>query len=221
MAAEFQVRLTCPDEDESENKPADAVLRFNDRVLTIRRYYKYESLALSRFYKVKDDGFWLTWKARPFKGPVILQWLLTPLCAINGILTAERDVQWIGKDTNEPILRITPLVPSEFWVDIHFKDQSDAEVVDNVLKDLWVPEIHKLAGDWLRPIRRWPELFAAPLYLIPLSMGFLGMGDFWLWGGFIAFFASVIGLMGMAVWQYNQEQRAFRKVEPGQRHDDS
>ena len=217
MAAEFQVLVTCPDEDENGNKPADAVLRLTGKMLTISRYCKYEALALSRFYK--DDGFWLTGKYRPFRGPSILQWLLTPICSFNGILTAERNVQWIAKDTNEPVLRITPLVPPEFWVDIHFKGQNDADAVENVLKDLWAPETRKPTGDWFRPICRWPELFAAPFYLIPLGVGFLGKSDFWVWVGFVAFFVNVVGGMALVFRQRAKEQRAFHEAERGRRPD--
>ena len=36
------------------------------------------------------------------------------------VLFGKRNVRWMGADQKTPVLRITPFVPREFWVDVHF-----------------------------------------------------------------------------------------------------
>jgi hypothetical protein len=105
MVAEFKVLVTCPAEDVDGNEPVKAVLRVLDGQLTLSRYLTH-----------KRGGCWLTWKSRLFRGPWPLQLVLTPLFSFNGILFSKGNLSWLGADTNEHRLRITPLVPAEFWV---------------------------------------------------------------------------------------------------------
>jgi hypothetical protein len=180
MVEEFNVFVTCPDEDEDGNEPVEAVLRVMDRML-----------AISRCFQHKRGGFWLTWKYRLFRGPWPLQLALTPLFAFNGILFMKRDVLWMGTDTNQHRLRITPLVPAVFKVDIHFKTSEEADAVADVIGQWWLPPTPRYGGLG-RLIHRWPEAFAAPLFMVPMAIGFATHDLTWAGVGCAAFAAFVV-----------------------------
>lgn len=199
MVEEFKVLVTCPDEDEDGNERVEAVLRVMNRMLAISRYFEH-----------KRGGYWLTGKYRLFRGPWPLQLALTPLFSFNGILFTKRDLLWMGTDTNQPRLRITPLVPAEFWVDIHFKTREQADAVADSIGQWWLPPTRRHGGlAWL--IHRWPEAFAAPLYMLPLAIGFVTHDTLWTGVGFVALAAVVAIGMALACRQHSKEQRLWQR----------
>ena len=200
MVAQFEVLVTGPDEEKKGQKPVEAVLRVLDRMLAISRYVRY-----------KRRGYWLTFKFRLFRGPWFLQHHLTPLFAFNGILFTKRDVHWIGTDTSQPRLRITPVVP-EYWTDILFQTTEDGDAVAELIGQWWLSPrgYDGLVG----LIRRWPEAFAAPLYLVPMAIGFNTDDEFWIGVGAAAFAAVVVGGMALVGWQHAKEQRRWQGDQP-------
>jgi hypothetical protein len=74
----------------------------------------------------------------PFRGPRFLQGLLTPLVSVIGMLFSKRDIAWTGLDTVNPCLRITPTVPPDFWLEVHFQDRQDAIKAASLLEQFWL-----------------------------------------------------------------------------------
>jgi hypothetical protein len=196
MVPVYRVLVSSPDEDENGTPAVDAVLRILDR-----------TLALTRRFQRKRADYWLTWKFRSFRGPWPLQVLVTPLCAFNGILFSKGDMRWIGEDTNEPRLRITPFVPAEFWVDIRFQNEQDAATVAGLIEVFWCPEARWQHDGWSQRLRRWPVVFAAPFFVIPLTIGSVANDEFWFRLGAGAFFAFVVIGMVLACRHHAREER--------------
>ncbi len=72
-----------------------------------------------------------------YRGPRLLQWLLTPLFAPIGMLFSRRDVQWRDSDRMQPIMELRPCVPPDFWFAFRFENQNDAEEASRSLEELF------------------------------------------------------------------------------------
>lgn len=55
------------------------------------------------------------------------------------ILFGERHIRWTGEEGDRRCLRISPFVPAEFWVDVHFDREEDGEAVAALVEDCWRP----------------------------------------------------------------------------------
>lgn len=184
-----------PDESEGRNEPIEAFLRVMDRMLMITRHLQH-----------KRGDYWLTSKLRFFRGPWLLQLALTPLFAFNGILFSERNISWMVTGTNRRRLRITPLVPAEFWVDVQFRTSEDADAVADLIGQWWLHPTPRHEG-LVQLLQRWPEAFAAPLFMVPMAIGFTAGDLFWTGVGCASFVAFVVVGMALAGRQHAKEQR--------------
>jgi len=118
---EVPVHLSFPDEPEADR--LSAVVKISGRTLAISVCERW--------------GNWDERRYVPFTGPGLLQRILTPLAALKGMLFSKRDITWIGMDSETASLRITPIVPEEFWLDIHFQCNEDAREVASRIDKFW------------------------------------------------------------------------------------
>jgi hypothetical protein len=119
---EIQAELAFPDEPEVGR--VKAVVKITERRLIV-------SMADPAGHRFFDRTY------VPFRGPRFLQCLLTPLASVIGMLFSKRDLGWIGMDTDSPALRITPIVPPDFWLEIFFQAQQDATEAASLLDRFW------------------------------------------------------------------------------------
>lgn len=194
MALDMEVLVTCPDDEEAKKEPAEAVLRISDT-----------ALALWRSYRHKGSAFWLRWTFRPFRGPWPVQFLLTVFFAPT-ILFGRRNVRWVIEDGGESCLRITPFVPSEFWVDIRFRSKQDSEVVAGLIEQFWRPGKAERKTSRVRQfLCRWWQAVAIPALLTPFIFKPLA-GDVAEWGGVAGFMVCVVILMVVEVVSYRKDR---------------
>ena len=114
--ADFKVTVRQIDPDyEEDASPHDVILRIEDRSFCI-----------------VGGGRWI-----PFRGPFPLQCLLTPICALRGILTSRRDLTWIDDEDHLPRLMVTPCVPADFMVEFAFTSRADADSARNLIARIW------------------------------------------------------------------------------------
>lgn len=125
MALDIDVLVTCPNDEESKEESVEAVLRISDT-----------ALALWRSLPRKGSPVWLRQTFRPFRGPWFVQLLLTIFFAPT-ILFGRRNVRWVDESDGLPCLRITPFVPSEFWVKMTFRNKRDSELVADLIEQFW------------------------------------------------------------------------------------
>src|SRR5262245_13912532 len=116
---DFSVLALWPDDD--AGRPVNAILRIS-------------SSDVQMFVQCEDQKMRAASWIR-FRGPRILQWLFTPLCAARGMLVSQRDLRWVDMTR----LRLIPLVPPEFWVDIEFHSENAAEIARQRMANFFEP----------------------------------------------------------------------------------
>jgi hypothetical protein len=185
MAPDMPVFVACPDNPGSKHRPSEAVLRISDTGLTLWLSYRH-----------KGSGFWLLRKFRPFRGPWAVQLLLTIPFAPT-IVFGRQDVRWVVEDGGGTCLRITPFVPSEFWVDISFRSEQDRESVAGLVEQYWKPGNTERGASGVRQfLRRWWQAVAIPALLAPFAFGPMA-GDAGAWTG-CGMFASYVVIVMVA-----------------------
>jgi len=195
MTLEVEVRVTCPDDEESETQPVEAVLRINET-----------ELALWCLYIHKGSGCWVRRTFRPFRGPRPVQFLLTIFFAPT-ILIGRRDVRPIGPGGETPCLRITPFVPPEFWVDIHFNGKDDGGAAADLVEKLFNPPRVNGRGTThaLQFFGRWWRVAGIPVLLFPMAMSPAVGGPLLQWAGCGGFALYVVTIMLVEVCSYRRE----------------
>jgi hypothetical protein len=195
MTLEVEVRVTCPDDEESEAQQVEAVLRINET-----------ELALWCLYIHRGAECWVRRTFRPFRGPWPIQSYLTVFFAPT-ILFGKRDVRPICENGEMPCLRITPFVPPEFWVDIRFNSKDDLEAVADLVEKLFNPP--SVSGNLTTHARlffgRWWRVVGIPMLLFPMVISPAVGGPLLQWvrcGGF-AFY--VVTIMLVEACSYRRE----------------
>jgi hypothetical protein len=115
-----------PDDDRNKDVWSPVVLRFSCNRMTMAvqpATAKGEYPVERRFLR--------------FRGPRLLQRLLTPFFAPVGMLFSRRDVRWNHTDQQQPVVELRPCVPPDFWFAFRFENQLDAEKVSRTLEDLF------------------------------------------------------------------------------------
>lgn len=173
MVLEVPVRVTCPDEA-SRGEPVEAVLRIGDRELSV--WYPSQSTGLRGGVQRRF---------RPFRGPWPVQFLFTAFCA-PVMLFGKRDLSWVRDERQAPCLRIVPIVPSEFCVQLHLVSDRDSAAVARAVEALWGPpkardrmgiRVRFLVGRWWRV----GGLAAVTLTVaLPAGYRWMGMAGFFL-----------------------------------------
>ncbi len=82
-------------------------------------------------------GYWFDRRYVPFRGRRWLQYLLTPLAAPLGVLFSQRDLCWSGMETDTPCLHLRPLVPPDFWLNVHFRSHEEADQTASLVASLF------------------------------------------------------------------------------------
>jgi hypothetical protein len=117
-ATEFSVVASCPDDDDGRSVSAILRVTANDLQVFVECYG--QMIRAAR---------WI-----PFRGPKLLQWLLTLPCAGSGMLISKGDLHWFGlQDSDTPRLRLLPWVPPEFWCDLEFRSRDEAKTASELV----------------------------------------------------------------------------------------
>lgn len=111
-----------PDDDRRKGVWFPVVLRFSLRRMTM----VVQAEAGKRSYDAER-------RFLRFRGPRIVQCLLTPLFAPFGMLFSLRDCRWNDSDQAQPVMELRPCVPQDFWFAFRFANQTDAEEASRLL----------------------------------------------------------------------------------------
>lgn len=119
MQSDFLVKATLLDPDYFENK--------GHRELILRIEH--------RSFSIVGGLRWI-----PFRGPRVLQWLLTPVYSMSGVLTAKRNLSWVE---NGMRLQVTPCVPADFFYEFTFANREEAEAARSMIEVIWSKRMPK------------------------------------------------------------------------------